>query len=296
MLLEVLNMIAQSSQPKSLKDVPDMILSLSEEEKMTEVIHDIYEEYQVFMQTTDMPEYQIHFKSKNKSRFSRSLDMACVEYEQGIYHLYISDDVYNSNIRKEILFHEFTHIYDREYLYNKYRFGRDGRMADINTHPFTEIHAEQVRFLYMLGCKDVNDTPKGVDHNTIVYDINGKQFTFYNYFEEIRRGTIDKVFVQGVESVKRQGKKTSKDAIRNVVDQLLYYIGALGIYTKYCNYKNDELMDLSNVADCWYVEIDKVIDLYCNNDINTLQKIDIVKKSEIMMCGFVRGAEKIGIL
>ena len=98
MLLEVLNMIAQSSQPKNLKDVPDMILSLSEEEEMTEAIHSIYEEYQAFMQTTDMPEYQIHFKSKNKSCFSRSLDMACVEYEQGIYHLYVSDDAYNSNI------------------------------------------------------------------------------------------------------------------------------------------------------------------------------------------------------
>ena len=293
MLLDVLKLISQSAQPKSLKDVPDMILSLSEENEMSKTIHDIYEEYQVFMQTSNLPEYQIHFKRKNKSR---SLDMACVEYEHGVYHLYISDDAYHSNIRKEILFHEFTHIYDREYLYNKYRFGRDGRMADINTHPFTEIHAEQVRFLYMLGCKDVNDTPKEIDHNTIVFDINGKQFAFYKYFEEIRKGTIDKVFVQDVENVKRQGKKTSKDAIRNVVDQLLYYTGALSIYTKYCNYKNDELMDLSNVADCWHVEIDKVIDLYCNNDINTLQKIDIIKKSEIMMCGFVRGAEKIGIL
>lgn len=294
MLLDILNAMTQSLQPKSLKDLPNMVLTLSEEEEMTKTIHDIYEKYQAFMQTTDMPEYQIHFKNRNC--FSRSLDMACIEYEQGIYHLYVSNYAYNSNIRKEILFHEFTHIYDREYLYNKYRFGRDGRMADINTHPFTEIHAEQVRFMYMLGCKDVNDIPKGIDHNNIVFDINGKRFTFYNYLEEIKKGTIDRIFVQGVKKLKRQGKKTSKSIIENMVNQLLYYIGALSIYIKYCNYKNDEFMDLSNVADCWHVEIDKVIDLYCNNDINTLQKIDIVKKSEIMMCDFVRGAEKIGIL
>lgn len=295
MLLDILNAMVQSLQPKSLKDLPNMILTLSEEKEMTKTIHDIYEEYQAFMQTPDMPEYQIHFKSKNKNYFSRSLDMACLEYEQGIYHLYFSDDAYNSNIRKEILFHEFTHIYDREYLYNKYRFGRDGRMADINTHPFTEIHAEQVRFLYMLGCKDVNDIPKGIDRNTGVFDINGKQFTFYNYLKEAK-DTIDRIFVQEVETIKCQHKKISKAIIENMVNQLLYYIGTLSIYIKYCNYKNGELMDLSNIADCWHVDIDKVIDLYCNNDINTLQKIDIVKKSEIMMCDFVRGAKSIEIL
>lgn len=75
-------------------------------------------------------------------------------------------------------------------------------------------------------------------------------------------------------------------------DQLLYYIGALSIYIKYCDYKNDELMDLSNVVDSWHVEID----LYCNNDIYTLEKIDIIKKSEIRMCDFVKGAKSIGIL
>lgn len=295
MLLNILNAIGQSLQPKSLKDSPDLLLTLQDEKVMKETIYKLYEKYQLFMGITDMPNYEIHFKIKEKNCFSYSLDFACEEYEHGTYHLYVSDVAYDSNVRTEILFHEFTHIYDREYLYNKYRFPREGRMADINTHAFTEIHAEQVRFLYMLGCKTVNNIPDSIDHNIIVSDINGRQSSFYNYLKDYK-DRIDKIFVQGVEKIKQKHEKISKETIENMVLQLLYYIGALSIYTKYCSYKSDELMDLSNLADRWHVDIDKVIDLYCNNDINTLQKIDIVKKSEIMMCDFVRGAKAIEIL
>lgn len=295
MLLNILNIIEKFTQSKSLKDLPDMILTALQEDDMKKTVYDIYEEYQDFMCITDMPEYKIYFKSKGKGLFTHSLDMAAEEYEQVTYNLYVSNVAYDSNVRKEILYHEFTHIYDREFLYNKYRFGKEGKLADINTHPFTEIHAEQVRFLYMLGCKNINDNPKGIAHNTVVWDINGKQLEFYDYLKE-SKDSIDKIFVQGVDKIKYHHKKTSKAIIGNMVDQLLYYIGALSIYIRYCNYKNDELMNLSNVDACWHVEIDKVIDLYCSNDINTLQKIDIVKTSEIMMCDFVRGAESIGIL
>lgn len=137
-----------------------MVLITSKEDGMKATVYEIYKEYQKFMHITDMPEYKIYIKSKRKSYFLHSLDMACEEYEQGKYYLYVSDVAYDINIKKEILFHEFTHIYDREYLYNKYHFSKEGKLADINIHPFTEIHAEQVRFLYMLGCKDINDNPK----------------------------------------------------------------------------------------------------------------------------------------
>lgn len=295
MLLNILNIIEKFTQSKSLKELPDMILTALQEDDMKKMVYEIYKEYQDFMCITDMPKYKIYFKSKGKGCLLHSLDMAAEEYEQGTYNLYVSDVAYDSNIRKEVLYHEFTHIYDREFLYNKYRFGKEGKLADINTHPFTEIHAEQVRFLYMLGCKNINDNPKGINHNAVVWDINSRSLAFYDYLKD-SKDRIDNVFVQGVDKIKHRHKKISKAIIGNMVDQLLYYIGALSIYIRYCNYKNDELMDLSNVNACWHVETDKVIDLYCNNDITTLQKIDIVKTSEIMMCDFVRCAESIGIL
>lgn len=291
-MLQILKLISKYAQiPQTLKEAPETSLTFSEKEAAEKRISEIYEEYQRFMSINDMPRYKIHFKKKSVE----TLELASVEYENGMYYLYISDVAYNSINIKGILFHEFTHIYDREYLYSKYRFSKDGNKSNIHTHTFTEIHAEQIKFLFMLGLKDINDTSTNINHNSIIYNMEDKQSSFYDYLKNYNEMLKD-FYSKRINVIKKSYQKTSKDKIGSMVDKLLYYIGALSVYVKYCDYKIDELKELNAIQDTWKVSLNEVIDLYCNNDIYTLKKIDIINTSEIMMCDFVRGAKELQIL
>lgn len=291
-MLQILKLISKYIQtPQSLKEAPETSLTFLEKETVEKRILEIYKEYQSFMSVNDMPRYKIHFKKKSVE----TLELASVEYEDEIYHLYISDVAYNSINIKGILFHEFTHIYDREYLYNKYRFSKDGNLSNIHTHTFTEIHAEQIKFLFMLGLKDINDIQTNISHNTIVYDMDNKESEFYDYLKNFNCMLKDFYFKR-IKTINKAYQKTTKDKIGSMVDKLLYYIGALSVYGKYCDYKIDELKDLTVIQDTWKVSLNEVIDFYCNNDIYNLKKKDIINTSEIMMCDFVRGAKELQIL
>ena len=291
-MLQILKLISKYIQtPQSLKEAPETSLTFPEKEMAEKRILKIYEEYQRFMSVNDMPRYKIHFKKKS----IETLELASVEYEDEIYHLYISDVANNSINIKGILFHEFTHIYDREYLYGKYRFSKDGNKSNIHTHAFTEIHAEQIKFLFMLGLKDINDTSNNIHHNAMIYNMEDKQSPFYDYLKNYNEKLKD-FYSKRINVIKKSYQKTTKDKIGSMVDKILYYIGALSVYVKYCEYKIDELKDLNAIQDIWKVSLNEVIDLYCNNDIYTLNKSDIINMSEIMMCDFVRSAKELQIL
>ena len=102
---------------------------------------------------------------------------------------------------------------------------------DSKTHRYTpvhlEIHAEQVRFLYMLGCKTISDVPQNVSHNSIIYDLNGNQITFYDYLHTLRERIINEYVVKIQES---KTETIQFSIIDSLVNKICYYIGALTVY------------------------------------------------------------------
>ena len=74
------------------------------------------------------------------------------------------------------------------------------------------------------------------------------------------------------------------------------------VYQKYCNYRLDEVMDLSIISDFWNVNIGEIIEFYCSRDIHrptmkTIPKIEIANISSILTYELMKKArEKYKIL
>lgn len=294
MLLEMRNLIEQIvdmlqlKRVGNLKEVPDMKLTSFQKKDMQEKIEDIYVAYQFFMETTDMPTYMIHFKKK----CNKNLEIASVEYEQGEYHLYISDEGYNSNIIKEILFHEFTHVYDKEYLYKEYRFAKEG---DRKTYVYTEIHAEQIKFLYMLGAETVNSKLQNVNQNTMVLNMLGDKQSFYEYLQQYKN-KLEELYVKDIYNTQFKRRLTSKEKIGSAATKFLYYIGAVTIYQRISDYQIGELTNMKDFDKCWNIKISDVLNFYLKHDLDksnfsTLKKIDIINIGDIIMCEFLNSAK-----
>lgn len=269
-LYEIINNVTGA---ESLEDLPELSMSEQGREYVTELIHNIYIEYQAFMEVSDMPEYNLYIKPQ------RGLELGAVKYVKGEgYNLYISDTLLKKSSMKEFLFHEFTHIYDKEYLDKVYAYRKGNNVDDRKTHVFTEIHAEQIRFLHMLGCKTINDELKNINHNTLVYSLDGKQKTFYLCLKEFRDKLMKTYFVDAQRIKSRIIKRSS---IEDMVNKITYYIGALTVYQKYCDYELAELMNLSSISDFWNIDLEKLIDFYCNYDIHkptmkTIKKLKLL--------------------
>lgn len=278
MLMQLLYEISNHVQGiNNLCDIPDLDLPTDAKKQIENIIAEAYTDYQAFIKTP-MPQYNLHIKPQH------GLEFASTEYIKGVGHnLYISDTLLKAPHRKEILYHEFTHIYDKEYLDKTYAY----RMGDSKTHRYTpvhlEIHAEQVRFLYMLGCKTISDVPHNVTPHSIIYDLDGNQVEFYDYLHTIKERII-KEFVDKPS----KNKRISDSALENMINKICYYIGALTVYQKYCDYKLDDVMDLSIISDFWNINIGTIIDFYCNHDIHrptmkTIPKIKIADMGNILM-------------
>lgn len=292
MIHEMLTVLVKALQkPQCIKDTPYMQLSTTEEMELKQEINDIYKEYQVFMETSDMPGYNLIFKEQRKC------EIAATEYVKGQGHnLYISDTLFKEPNKKARLFHEFTHIYDKEYLDAVYGFTKGTARSDRCTHVYTEIHAEQVRFLYMLGCNSITDEPKNVTENTIIYDLCGKETTFYDYLKNYKI-KLELYYVEDVKKYISKIRTLNESAVEGMVDKICYYIGALTVYQKYCNYKLDDIMDLSVISDFWNIDMGAIIDFYRTHDlykptIKTLGKAEMADIGDLLMYNLIVEARK----
>lgn len=100
MIHEMLTVLVKALQKSQcIKDTPYMQLSTTEEMKLKHEINDIYKEYQVFMETSDMPDYNLIFKEQRKC------EIAATEYVNGQGHiLYISDALFKESNKKHDYF------------------------------------------------------------------------------------------------------------------------------------------------------------------------------------------------
>lgn len=209
-----------------------------------------YREYQQFMQTSNMPSYIFQYIKQNGTTIAEE------RYENNEYNLIIADTLcttYKENA-KSILFHEFTHIFDEEELVKTYGFSHDDRNTP---YVYKEIHAEQIRTLYLLGCKTVNDI-ENIDKDRVTFSFKKKSYNIYDYIMEYKKELLENIKI--IELARTTGYKIAMQEFSNILTRIFCYIATSSVYLKYCD--NDVYDD---------IDIQPVYDYY-NYGLNTFLK------------------------
>lgn len=229
-----------------------------------------YTDYQRFMCISDMPDFGLIYHRLNP------IDKAEEYYQCEMYMLNVYNGAYNDKL-KATLFHEFTHIYDDELFIKKHCISN----SDNNKRKkwvYKEIHAEQIKTLYLLGNNTICDIPT-IDHNTIIRGMRNEKISFHDYCIEYR-DELNKI-IDIMKSLQKGVFKMSLKQCCQDVNYILYYIGIASIYNRYCRYDIDTVLDLSYVANYLGQGINRLLEIYCNNNIEDIPKGTIIESGNI---------------
>ena len=191
--------------------------------KVYSKIKDCYIDYQAFMCTSSMPEYKLIYHRFNP------VGRATESYKSDMYVVNLNNGAYDFNF-KGTLYHEFTHIYDDEWFIKKHCVSNN-ESTKRKKWVYKEIHAEQIRTLYMLGFKAINDNPQ-ITYDKLMLGTGRKKISFHDYCIEYRDTLISSVNLLKTLS-KNKMIKISINFCSQLVDCILYYIGIVSIYKKY---------------------------------------------------------------
>lgn len=301
MILDILSSICKLITPKHITECPDVKMNLVTRSKLEKEIHTVFNEYKKFMNIDQshpyvqhMPEYKLFLK-----QYTKFVAEGAVKYQDGIYQLYISEGVFQDGLKKDILFHEFSHIYDREYLYAKWKFPKEPLHADY-THIYTEIHAEQVRFLYVLGAANIDESIQKITHNTKVLSLAGEEKEFYVCLSDLKKDII--LYSNKFKKVQLEKKKLNDAPFECITDKIAYFIGAFSVYQNFCKHKLDDLLDFGEITDFWEKDIriydkqsvqnlQQLIGLCCSKELEQLSKSEISDIGTLLMHNWYANAK-----
>lgn len=198
-----------------------------------------YREYQEFMQISNMPSYFFRYVKQNGTTIAEE------RFENNKYNLIIADTLCTTHkdAAKGILFHEFTHIFDEEELVMTYGLSHDDRNTP---YVYKEIHAEQIRTLYLLGCKTVNDI-KSISKDSKTFSFKNKFYNIYDYIMEYKKELLENINI--IEQVKTMGSKIDMQEFSNILTRIFGYIATSSVYLKYCDTNAYNDLDIPFVYD-----------------------------------------------
>ena len=234
-----------------------------------------YKEFQEFMKTPNMPPYKFQYIRQNGTTIAEE------RYENNRYNLIIADTLctIHKYEAKSILFHEFTHIWDSEQLTNIYKFAHDDRKTP---YVYKEIHAEQVKTLYLLGCKNIDDL-ENVDKTKSNFWYRKNSYNIYDYLiaykEELKRN------IELIEYVKKNSKKINLYEFSNILNRIFYYIGTASIYIKYCDMNAYDEIDIKFVYDYYGYGTNLLLKVFVDNAVgyHTKELIEAMAKLRLLI-------------
>jgi hypothetical protein len=216
-----------------------------------------YIEYQQFMKTSNMPKYKFIYSNQ------KGTTIAEARYENNMYNLIIADTMYTTYKAgaKGTLFHEFTHIYDEEQLTNVYGFSHNDRNTP---YVYKELHAEQVKSLFLLGCKTLDDIENvNPENKKFLYKQN--LYTIYEYLLEYKTELINNIAM--IEAAKKTNTKIDMYEFNIILNRIFYYIGTASVYLKYCNDSVYNELDIQCVYDYYGFGLEFLIKVLLENSI-----------------------------
>lgn len=257
-----------------------------QEVKTKAQVDKVYEEYQKFIKVSEMPKYK--FKYVNQ----KGTTIAEERYEHNAYYLIVANTLCTADYKaaaKGILFHEFTHILDEEELVQMYGFSHEDRNTQ---YVYKEVHAEQIKALYLLGCKTIDDT-ESIDKERISFQYNKKLYNIYDYlivYQQELRGNIKQI-----ENAIQKNTKINIYEFNNILNRIFYYVGIASIYLKYCDVNAYEELDIKDVWGYYGYGLDYLLKEFIKNPIghHTRELIEAMSKMRLLIIVYFN---KLGII
>lgn len=217
-----------------------------------------YLEYQEFMKVSGMPKYKFQYVNQ------RGTTIAEERYENNTYNLIIANTlctVAYKAIAKGILFHEFTHIFDEEKLVNMYGFSHDDRNTP---YVYKEIHAEQIKTLYLLGCKNIDDLGN-IDKDRGSFQHKKSLYNIHDYLIECQKELRENIEL--IENARQSNTKIDIYEFNNILNRIFYYIGTASIYLKYCDESAYDELDIKDVWDYYGYNMNILLKAFTENEL-----------------------------
>lgn len=234
-----------------------------------------YREYQKFMQTSNMPSYIFRYVKQNGTTIAEE------RFENNKYNLIIADTLCTTYIgaAKGVLFHEFTHIFDEEELVIKYGFSHDDRNTP---YVYKEIHAEQIKTLYLLGCKTIDDL-ESIDENRVSFHHKKKMYNISDYLIECQKELRENIEL--IEYAKAKNIKINIYEFNNILNRIFYYVGTFSIYLKFCNINSYNEFDTKDVWDYYGYGINLLPKVFTENPLgfHTKELIEAMAKIRLLI-------------
>ena len=168
-----------------------------QEAKLKMQIDKAYIDYQQFMKIEKLPQYKFIYTNQ------KGMTIAEMRYDKQQYNLIVADtlaDNHKEEVRA-ILYHEFTHLYDEEMFVKLYGFSH----MDRNTpYVYKELHAEQVKTLFLLGCKTIDDL-QSINIENKSFFLNGGIYNIYDYLMVYKEEFLDTI--KKIENARTNNKK-----------------------------------------------------------------------------------------
>ena len=170
------------------------------EEKCQWTIKQYEKEYIEFMEIEEFPDYNLElFDIKIEDTDSKgygAIAQAMYNPKTGIHTLRVCK---NLELKKYVIFHEFTHILDSEMYASK------DSVRYMYLSGYTEYHASQVELMCLLGAKKISDTIMDKNENSLISTFPNDR-TVLDYIHSKHQFVIDMMnrmdFPEDIEALK----------------------------------------------------------------------------------------------
>lgn len=222
-----------------------------EELKLKKKIDVVCKEFCSFMKIATIPDYNLLVVQQTGTTIAEE------KYERGRYNLYVSNilDTYYKDLAKGLVFHELTHIIDEEELCNKYNYLHTERNRP---YVYKEIHAEQIRTLYLLGASDLDDIENLHKDNCSFFWVDRRLYKIFDYLQLAKRGLVNDI--DAIKEAYIKGQKFSKEEFNNILSRVFGYIGVASIYVRYCADEDVDELRIDEICQFYGCDLDDVYD------------------------------------
>lgn len=246
-----------------------------QEVKTKTQVNKAYEEYQEFMKVSGMPKYNFIYSNQKGSTVAEAI------YDNNRYNLIVANTlgtVYKAGA-KGILIHEFTHIYDEEELTRTYGISHEDRNIQ---YVYKEVHAEQIKALYLLGCKTFDDLD-GINVNSETFLYGKNLYNIHDYLLEYKKEFIQ--IIDKIEFAKSTNTKIDLVEFNNLLNRIFYYIGTASVYLKYCNPSAFDELDIQPVYDYFGYGLNMLIKVLLEKPIgfHTKEVVEAMAKIRLLI-------------
>lgn len=203
-------------------------------EELYKIIGKLYKEYQAYLNIKDLEDYVIEIKPAKEmgNVIASTIKKDCIRYL--FLHEFLASNLLSSVAEHweiGVLFHEFTHIADDKIL----EINHVPQSKKYIYQPYIEYHAEFIKTLYMFDMQPFNNRIK-ISHTEKINSQFG-YISIYDYVVKAKEGYVGDI---------NTNKKNDMQCYISFFDRLSYFLGAASVYRICCDYKLDEIMDISS--------------------------------------------------